>query len=447
MDWSQLLMPTRFFGDASAAEVDKKVLAAEAGRSQFHKDYDRIIFSQPLRRLARKTQVHPLSLNDNVHTRLTHSLEVGSVGRSLGQRVGEYLRQQQYLPEHLEPEDLGVIVQAACLAHDIGNPPFGHTGEDCIRDWFNQRLHTPLMDVIQRDEEVADLLWFDGNAQGFRIVTQLEKHWFRGGLRLTLPTLGTLLKYPWLSVDSTKPGKFSCFAAEAGTLKFLTESLGMPLHGRRYARHPLAHLVEAADDICYLILDLEDAVELDIISWEDFKSLIEIIVFPEDLKKVTQGIQPVKTRLALLRGYAMDRIMTHFVEAFCSHHTTILAGQLHTPLMDLITDSQVIQFLTSVRSFAQDIVFRNRNKTGVEIGAYATLDTLLTAFVQAGYALHTNGYDGMTKRDAALIEMMGNCQPHEHLSAYHIYLRVLDFMSGMTDQYAARLANQIRGIF
>lgn len=448
MEWAQLLAPVRFCGEVQVeSSLPDSYGVAEQGRSQFHKDYDRIIFSQPLRRLARKTQVHPLSLNDNVHTRLTHSLEVASVGRSLGQRLGDYLVSQRLLPGGLEAEDLGLIVQSACLAHDIGNPPFGHTGEDCIRDWFSQHQEHAILSVIKNDVELSDLLWFDGNAQGFRIVTQLEKHWFRGGLRLTTPTLGTLLKYPWLSTHAVKPGKFSCFFAEYPLLEQLATSLGMPQTDGRWCRHPLAHLVEAADDICYLILDLEDAVELGIMTWDDFSHLFKAVVDTEDLKKVSQGIQPMKTRLALLRGYAMDRIIEQFVQTFIHHHDNILNGRLTTPLIDLIDDSGVQNFLRTARAFAQDIVFRNRDKTGVEIGAYAALETLLSAFVGAGHALCLHGYDGMTKRDATLIEMMGNCQPHEQLSAYQIYLRVLDFISGMTDQYAARLANQIRGIF
>lgn len=446
MEWAQLLAPRRFYGGESS-QISVNDLPQELGRSQFHKDFDRLVFSQSFRRLARKTQVHPLSLNDNVHTRLTHSLEVASVGRSLGQRLGGYLSRVGRLPDFVEPEDLGLIVQSACLAHDIGNPPFGHTGEDCIRDWFRRHLNHPFLDVLESDLELSDLLWFDGNAQGFRVVTQLEKHWFRGGLRLTMPTLGTLLKYPWLSNATIKPGKFSCFAAESSMLEDLTHALGMPKHDQRWARHPLAHLVEAADDICYLILDLEDAVELNIMNWQDFQALFELVVEPSDMKKVTQSIQPMNTRLALLRGFAMDRIMTLFVNAFKEHYDAILAGTLQTPLIGLLPDQQVLNFLKSARSFAQDIVFRNRDKTGVEIGAYAALETLLAAFIQAGYSLHLHGFDGMSKRDATLIEMMGNCQPQEHLSAYQIYLRVLDYISGMTDQYAARLANQIRGIF
>lgn len=448
MDWTQLLAPVRFCGDIQQVlSCDEFQRVAEEGRSQFHKDYDRIIFSQPLRRLARKTQVHPLSLNDNVHTRLTHSLEVASVGRSLGQRLGDYLVSQKLLPQGLEAEDLGIIVQSACLAHDIGNPPFGHTGEDCIRDWFSQHQEHSILSVIDNETELFDLLWFDGNAQGFRIVTQLEKHWFRGGLRLTIPTLGTLLKYPWLSTNAIKPGKFSCFAAEHVLLERLATSLGMPMNNGRWCRHPLAHLVEAADDICYLILDLEDAVELGIITWDDFSQLFKLVVDPSDLKAVSQGIQPMKTRLALLRGYAMDRIIDQFVQTFIHNHDQILNGELVNPLIELIEDAGVVGFLKAARAFAQDIVFRNRDKTGVEIGAYAALETLLSAFVGAGHSLCVRGYDRMSKRDTTLIEMMGNCQPSEQLSAYQIYLRVLDFISGMTDQYAARLANQIRGIF
>jgi len=438
MEWDQLLAPRRFVVQKSSAEE---------GRSQFHKDYDRLVFSQPLRRLARKTQVHPLSLNDNVHTRLTHSLEVASVGRSLGQRLGQYLQGRGVLPARVEAEDLGVIVQAACLAHDIGNPPFGHTGEDCIRDWFAQHQDHRVMSLIGNDDEMQDLLWFDGNAQGFRIVTQLEKHWFTGGLRLTMPTLGTLLKYPWFSSHAIKPGKFSCFRAEAHLLQQLTSQLGMPKQGERWARHPLAHLVEAADDICYLILDLEDAVDLGIMHWADFLELFKSIVEPSELKNITQSIQPMRTRMALLRGFAMDRIMAEFIQAFIQHYDEILTGELHSPLISLIEDPSVLFFLKAARAFAQDIVFRNRDKTGVEIGAYAALETLMTAFIGAGHALCELGFNGLSRRDKTLIEMMGSCQPHEQLSAYMVYLRVLDFISGMTDQYAARLANQIRGIF
>lgn len=185
MDWQTLLTRERLGKPVHSND--------ELGRSAFHKDHDRIIFSGAFRRLGRKTQVHPVSSNDHIHTRLTHSLEVACVGRSLGMRVGEILREE--LPEWCDPSDLGVIVQSACLAHDIGNPPFGHSGEDAIRNWFQQAAGRGWLDEMS-DAERSDFLHFEGNAQGFRVLTQLEYHQFDGGTRLTYATLGTYLKYP-----------------------------------------------------------------------------------------------------------------------------------------------------------------------------------------------------------------------------------------------------------
>ncbi len=190
MDWHRLLSANRLGAPRDNAPDD------ELSRSDFHKDHDRIVFSSPFRRLGRKTQVHPLTENDHVHTRLTHSIEVGCVGRSLGLIVGEQLRNE--LPSHISPYDLGAIIQAACLAHDIGNPPFGHAGEYAIRDWFRRDDHAYLLQNLSPNER-RDLQTFEGNAQGFRVVTQLENHRFEGGMRLTYATLGTTLKYPWTS--------------------------------------------------------------------------------------------------------------------------------------------------------------------------------------------------------------------------------------------------------
>src|SRR5699024_8135368 len=202
MNWRRLLDPTRLHDTRDAPPE-------EPGRSPFHKDHDRIVFSGSFRRLGRKTQVHPLTENDHIHTRLTRSLEVGCVGRSLGMSVGEALRDR--LPNGISPADLGVIVQAACLAHDIGNPPFGHAGEYAIRDWFKRAKvdGSGLLDGLS-ERERADLLTYEGNAQGFRVVTQIEYNQFRGGMRLTAATLGTLLKYPWTVEYGDSAGKFGC---------------------------------------------------------------------------------------------------------------------------------------------------------------------------------------------------------------------------------------------
>jgi dGTPase len=219
MSWHKLL---------SADRLGSRKPHDETSRSPFHKDYDRIVFSGGFRRLNRKTQVHPLSQHDTVHTRLTHSLEVSCVGRSLGMLAAEKIIDQ--LPHWVSPADMGAIIQAACLAHDIGNPPFGHAGEYAIRDWFLLPQQAYLMALLP-PAQFADLCQFEGNAQGFRILTQLEYHPNEGGMRLTYATLGAYLKYPWLSkpiaggVASHKRAKFGCYHTEKHLLSTLAQQL------------------------------------------------------------------------------------------------------------------------------------------------------------------------------------------------------------------------------
>ena len=272
MDWHQLLNKARL-GGRSAKD--------ESGRTAFLRDHDKIIFSGAFRRLARKTQVHPLATNDHVHNRLTHSLEVSCVGRTLGIRVGERLQQRQLLPDTVSATDLGDIVQSACLAHDIGNPPFGHTGERAIRAWFQERGQRFL--AMLAPEQQSDLTFFEGNAQGFRIITKSEYHQYDGGMRLTYATLATFLKYPWLSIDATdsngassKPGKYSAFVSEADAFREVAAATGLrEIAPGRFCRHPLAYLMEAADDFCYAIIDLEDGLEMDLLHWDEVYALLQ----------------------------------------------------------------------------------------------------------------------------------------------------------------------------
>jgi dGTPase len=263
MNWHQLLTTARFGHDAPGP--------ADMGRSHFHKDHDRIVFSGAFRKLGGKTQVHPLAKYNHIHNRLIHSMEVGSVGRSLGIRVAEIIKDQ--LPEGIEPDDLGIIVQAACLAHDIGNPPFGHAGEYAIQDWFKRADNQIFLSGLT-DLEKLDLQSFEGNAQGFRTLAQVEYHLNNGGLRLTFPTLGTSLKYPWTAEQAGANGKFSCFRSEHRFLQELANRLGLIQQpDGRLARHPLSYLMEAADDICYALIDLEDAVELSIIEFVEVEEI------------------------------------------------------------------------------------------------------------------------------------------------------------------------------
>ena len=210
MKWCALLSQKRLNKHDDGIHLD--------ARSQYHKDYDRIVFSSAFRRMGRKTQVHPLANNDHIHTRLTHSIEVGSVGRSLGLIIGEFLKQQGDLPADISPQEIGAIVQAACLAHDIGNPPFGHAGEFAIRHWFNEnRQHLAQLNAA----ELNDLAIFEGNAQGFRVVANTENHYNNGGLHLTYATLGTLMKYPWFSDNpiAAQQGKFNFFQERYSIIK------------------------------------------------------------------------------------------------------------------------------------------------------------------------------------------------------------------------------------
>ncbi|MDF5997287.1 deoxyguanosinetriphosphate triphosphohydrolase [Pseudomonas aeruginosa] len=312
MDWQTLLTRERLGKPVHSND--------ELGRSAFHKDHDRIIFSGAFRRLGRKTQVHPVSSNDHIHTRLTHSLEVACVGRSLGMRVGEILREE--LPEWCDPSDLGVIVQSACLAHDIGNPPFGHSGEDAIRNWFQQAAGRGWLDEMS-DAERSDFLHFEGNAQGFRVLTQLEYHQFDGGTRLTYATLGTYLKYPWTSRHAEALGykkhKFGCYQSELPLLEQITHKLGMPqLDDERWARHPLVYLMEAADDICYGLIDLEDGLEMELLEYSEVEALLLGLV-GDDLPDTYRQLGPRDSRrrkLAILRDKAIEHLTNAAARAF-----------------------------------------------------------------------------------------------------------------------------------
>jgi len=437
MTWEKLLTAERHGHVAESG--------SEIGRSNFHKDHDRIVFSSAFRKLTGKTQVHPLAINDQIHTRLIHSIEVASVGRSLGLKVGDRLKSD--MPEWVFPDDIGVIVQAACLAHDIGNPPFGHAGEFAIQDWFKQSANHYLLDELT-DLQRLDLQKFEGNAQGFRIVSQLEYHLFNGGLRLTFPTLGALLKYPWTVEQSGEKGKFSCFQSEKDILKQLASQVGLiELAPNRYARHPLSYLMEAADDICYGIIDLEDAVELNILDFEEVEPILLMLCGDQqmplsDLK--TSDTAPHRI-LAALRGRAMQVIIDEIVEAFITHQSAIMSGTFEGDLISKCSQ-HVIDGMTRAKNIAKQKVFLDSAKTETEIGAYAVLSTLLDTFMPAGFELfNLKENESMSYKTKRVFDLMGVDAPKSTWSLYQIYQRQLDFLTGMTDNYSGYLARQVGG--
>lgn len=446
MAWDKLLNKDRL-GQRPARE--------ESGRNAFLRDHDKIVFSGAFRRLARKTQVHPLATNDHIHNRLTHSLEVSCVGRTLGIRVGQALRERELLPAQVEATDLGDIVQSACLAHDIGNPPFGHTGERAIRAWFQEHGQR-FCDGLD-DDQRADLQWFEGNAQGFRILTTSEYHQYDDGMRLTYATLATFLKYPWLAGaalrgDAPRNDKFSAFAAERDAFIEVCTATGLREQQRdRFSRHPLAFLVEAADDFCYGIIDLEDGLEMDLLHWEEVYPLLRpVLPDSEEVRTLVRSDLRPGRKAALLRG----KIIEHFIEAgeqaFMRHHDDLLAGTVANDLITLC-EHPVREVVEGAKQLAKTRVFEHPRKIELEIGAYEVIGTLLDSLIEAAVS-HARGDRG-NFRHQRLINLIGE---HTFLPGldrrpeperrYQCMLRVVDFISGMTDNYATYLAKQFNGM-
>ena len=433
MHWQQLLTTSRSGSHRLSRE--------EPGRSPFHKDHDRIIFSGSFRRLGRKTQVHPLVSNDHIHTRLTHSLEVGCVGRSLGMLAGERLRTQ--LPGWISPADLGVIVQAACLGHDIGNPPFGHAGEYAIRDWFQQANACGLLQGLSGAER-QDLLTFEGNAQGFRVVTQIEYNQFSGGMRLTHATLGALLKYPWTVEYANEKGKFSAFQSERELLAQIATTLGLIQQADwRWSRHPLVYLVEAADDICYALLDLEDGLEMDILNYQEVAELLTSIGQgqPEGFELLGQASR--RRRIAALRGQAMEKMTEAVIEAFVRHQDELQRGLFEADLIDVCPPA-IAEGICQAKALARNRIFQHARKARMEIGAYTTLGTLLEAFCEACNARH-HQKGSLGFKHQRVLALIGENTPEPHWPLYASYRRALDFIGGMTDNYAVNLAREMNG--
>lgn len=444
--WARLLTPVRLRDRASQVAENDAAAYYTRARSQFQKDYDRLIFSPGFRRLARKTQVHPLNTNDHVHTRLIHSLEVACVGRSLGVSAGDLLQTHNLLPASVTAEDVGMIVQAACLAHDIGNPPFGHTGEDAVRDWFTNPNHWEYLQPLPEAAQVSDFQYYEGNAQGFRLVCRLEKHLDNGGLRLTLPTLGAMLKYPWLSDARGGRPKFGCFYADRGLLEEVAQTLGLAsseLGG--YQRHPLVFLVEAADDICYRVLDLEDAVELNILPYSHYAEMVAPLVSRERLVEASQT-RSVKDRLALLRGPVFDRLVNFGAQLFDEHLESITLRDDAKPLLSRSPESDESIFLEAAKTVAEAQIFKERAKTEIEVGVYATIGGLLNVFMSAAYEWHAAPPGRASRRSQCINDLLGSQGFTANDDLYTSYMKVMDFISGMTDFHATRLSRRLSGI-
>lgn len=448
MNWDQLLCADR---------LGNRVAKNEEGRSPFHSDHDKIIFSGAFRRLARKTQVHPMATNDHVHNRMTHSLEVACVGRTLGIRVGQALKDKGDLPPHIWPTDIGDIVQATCLAHDIGNPPFGHTGEDALRNWFQKEGAEFLQELtpVERD----DIRIFEGNAQGLRVLTTSEYHQFHEGMRLTYATLASSIKYPWTSSPTIlgqrpKTNKYGVFQTELEYFHEIAQRTGLISRGADwYCRHPLVYLMEAADDFCYGIIDLEDGLEMGILNWNEIYDLLYPVIADSPqladverlLKKVNDGRKP-----ALLRGKVIDAFINAGTQAFIKNQEKFLRGEVEGDLISLC-DSRVRTAVEEAKNLAKRKIFNHSRRVELEIGAYAVIGTLLSTVCSAVYA-SLGDRTKMTYKDERVMALIGENNFHPLVATqqgdykYLALMAVIDYISGMTDNYATNLAKQFNGM-
>lgn len=438
MSWQHLL---------NANRLGSRKPHDESSRSPFHKDYDRIVFSGGFRRLNRKTQVHPLAQHDAVHTRLTHSLEVSCVGRSLGMLAAEKIIEQ--LPHWVSPADVGAIIQAACLAHDIGNPPFGHAGEYAIRDWFLLPQQAQLMALLP-PAQFADLCQFEGNAQGFRILTQLEYHPNEGGMRLTYATLGAYLKYPWLSqpiaggVASHKRAKFGCYHTEKILLQQVAEQLGLIQQADfKWCRHPLAYLLEAADDICYTLIDLEDGLALGMLRYDEveplFLQLLDDLPPPPELKQDVPDLQ----KIAALRGKAIEKLVSAIATAFEQQQEALLTGTLQGGLLQHC-HTNLANGIDLAKNLARERIFNHPQKAQLELSAYASLHTLLSAFSEM--TLGSYKQLPLTFKQQRLQQLLGIHTLNGRDNLYLGLMQMLDFIASLSDHHALSLAQSLQGI-
>jgi dGTPase len=456
MNWSTLLNSERY-NPTQEKELNNKTKTDK--RNPFEKDTDRITFSSSLRRLGGKTQVHPLPNNDHVHTRLTHSLEVAKVGRSLGEHLGIEIKQK--LPQKVSPHIIGTIVQTACLAHDIGNPPFGHAGERAISEWFKDRGRV-LIDNISFEQK-NDIANFEGNAQGFRILTQLENHIFSGGLRLTFAVLGTFLKYPWLSTQKQND-KFGAFISEAKVIQEVAFRTGMiPKEENKWSRHPLAYLVEAADDICYSTIDLEDAVELRIIKYSEIEKLLLSCLNKSDKKilksQLSNNENQHRTNFARLRGPVFQTLINDSIASFKQNYDLIMTGDFEGELLNsLQSNDEVRDIVKQCKKLAKEKIYQAPIKMSIELGCYSTLSGILDAYCGALVACASclspdNKNLHLSRKEELILQTMGehrptekNAPPGETWTIHLCLRRALDFVSGMTDRYALSAFNQLQGI-
>ena len=440
MNWNQLISTTRL-GQEELVTKDQK-----HSRTQFQRDYDRIIFSSPFRRMQNKTQVFPLPGSVFVHNRLTHSLEVASVGRSLGSMFVERAENENQLPQNSLFQEIGSVVSAACLAHDMGNPPFGHSGEDAIAHFFKKSTE-PRLRAELSDAEWKDFTQFDGNANAFRLLSHQFNGRREGGFALTYTTLASIVKYPFESMLTQKP-KFGFFQSEKGIFERISNELGLIKlyeNPARYTRHPLVFLVEAADDICYQLMDLEDAHKLKIHNYDMTRALLMGFFDPQtearQIGRINETLNVVSDpneQIAYLRASVIGKLANQCIDIFWQKQDEILSGTFQQPLIEHVHPTSLAAMKT-IKDVSIKNIYNDRSVVEIEISGYQIIGTLLEVFIEA----ILNPREEISQKMLRLIPAQYDGL---HPTTYEKVQAIVDFVSGMTDLYALDLYRKIKGI-
>ena len=440
MEWKQLISNKRFGQEHKHAE-------RHDDRSEFKRDYDRLIFSSAFRRLQNKTQVFPLPGSIFVHNRLTHSLEVASVGMSIGNDISRRVIQKRPELKDTLVEEIGTIVSAACLAHDLGNPPFGHSGEKAIQTFFSEGPGQKIKSMVS-SEFWDDITHFEGNANAFRILTHRFKGRRQGGFVMTYSMLASIVKYPFASCLAGNHGKFGFFASETESYMKIADELGIfcksaPGEPLKYARHPLVYMVEAADDICYEIMDIEDSHKLKILSFAETEHLL-LSFFDEEIQQkirqriIDEELSDENEKVVYMRASVIGKLENECVAAFLAHEEEILAGTFEGSLIDHISERQKKAY-KECEKISYSKIYQSKPVLDIELSGYQIMATLMEVFIEAA----VNPSRFYSKQ---LLRRVSSQYDIENENLEERIMAVIDYISGMTDIYALDIYQKINGI-
>ena len=436
MNWKQLLSTKRF----GLEDIHKHTAK---NRTEFQRDYDRLIFSAPFRRLQNKTQVFPLPGSVFVHNRLTHSLEVSCVGRSLGNAVSqELIKRDPLLEKETLITEIGSIIAAACLAHDLGNPPFGHSGEQAISSYFSEGEGSKIKKELNTDFW-QDIIHFEGNANALRLLTHQFNGRREGGFAMTYSTLASIVKYPYESFIAGDKSKFGFFYSEKESYIKIASELGIIIkenETRRYARHPLVYLVEAADDICYQLMDIEDAHKLRILSTTETKELLLNYLNTKQLdraKHVFNIVSDTNEQIAYLRSTIIGNLVKECTHIFTENEATILNGNFEGDLISHLPERSKNAY-NLCKKVAYSKIYKAKDVVDIELAGYKIISTLLNHYISAIQEPEKAYSKLLINRVSGQYDIQSG-DFNQRVQA------VLDFVSGMTDIYALDLYRKING--